>query len=109
MPWHYDLKNCGDSWVVSCGRYSGGFLELEGLGPVDTNLNWVKIPQGCRHKVHPLRSGIRISFVFYTPQSLHLLPRSDLELLQQCGFPVSATLQTSRNHAHVSDSIGDDA
>eukprot|EP00971_Amphidinium_carterae_P092820 1838022-Amphidinium_carterae.1 len=66
MPWHYDLKNCGD-----------------------TNLNWVKTPQGCRHKVHPLSLGIRISFVSYTPQSLHLLPRSDLELVQQCGFPVS--------------------
>eukprot|EP00971_Amphidinium_carterae_P342388 6481670-Amphidinium_carterae.1 len=100
MPWHTDLRNCSDSWVVSVGQYSGGLLEIEGCKPVDTHMKWTKIEQGHKHRVHSMTSGVRISLVFYTPKRFHLLPDLQLRFLRKCGFPVDAALQSSRNFEH---------
>lgn len=66
---HKDKTNCGDSFLVACGSYTGGELEiLEGdlKGCYDINCKPIKTDfSKVLHQVKPFE-GDRYSFVFYT-------------------------------------------
>jgi hypothetical protein len=66
-PRHLDPFNVGNSVIISIGDYEGCELEIEGFGLFDTNCHPL-VFNGSKyyHFNHPLISGNKYSFVFFT-------------------------------------------
>ena len=76
-PPHFDSKNIGESIIIGLGDYTGGFLNVDRNDYIETvnikdyayKFNGSKF----KHWVTPIKSGERISVVFFNNCSLNLI------------------------------------
>eukprot|EP00971_Amphidinium_carterae_P342250 6481494-Amphidinium_carterae.1 len=67
---HVDVKNEGESFVISWGVYEGGSLQVlsdDAWQDRETCCVWTKLGEGVSHRVTRVTSGVRYSAVFYKP------------------------------------------
>ena len=82
---HVDGNNLGPSYILALGDYDGGELYLHGVGKVNIKNVWYCFDGHIPHLTCPIKSGQRLSIIFYTLQKYTLKPPEQIDELKRWG------------------------